>query len=111
MQEITGAIFAITLVMTAVFIRNEILARSGAYPPFVRIGADAAPDEHSLYTLDGAVEQHLNVVPGAPFPTPLPNYIGAFNVSRVLDIWRQPRNARDVAARRTWPPVRGGTTS
>jgi hypothetical protein len=73
MQEITGAIFAITLVMTAVFIRNEILARSGAYPPFVSIGADAAPDEHSLYTLAGAVEQHLNVVPGSPFPTPLPN--------------------------------------
>ncbi len=92
MQEITGAIFAITLVMTAVFIRNEILARSGAYPPFVSIGADAAPDEHSLYTPDGAVEQHLNV-------------------SWVLDIWRQLRKARDAAARRTWPPVRGGTTS
>ena len=79
---------------------NEILARRGAYLPFVTAGGGPSVTKPSLYTPEGAVENQLHVLPGVPFPTPLPNFLGAANFYWRLDIWRELRNARDAAALR-----------
>jgi multidrug efflux system outer membrane protein len=79
---------------------NEILARRGAYLPFVTVGGNAALDKPSLYTLDGAVENGVPFAPGKFFPDPLPNFMLGANLYWQLDIWRQLRNARDAAAMR-----------
>lgn len=79
---------------------NEILARQGAYLPFVTFGASAEAEKPSRYTRAGAVESNLDILPGRSFPSPLPNYRTAFNLFWELDIWRELRNARDAAAQR-----------
>lgn len=80
--------------------RNEVLARRGAYLPFVTFGAGAGLDKHSLFTPLGAVEENLEYLPGKNFPTPLPDFLLGFNYMWELDIWRAMRNARDAAAQR-----------
>jgi NodT family efflux transporter outer membrane factor (OMF) lipoprotein len=77
---------------------NEILARSGAYLPFVTIGGGAGLEKPSFFTPAGASEDQLTAANGQPFPTPLPDFLGATNLSWQIDIWRQLRNARDAAA-------------
>lgn len=76
---------------------NEVLRRRGAYLPFVNIGGGAALDKPSMFTPRGAVDDQLFSVPGHPFPTPLPDFLIAANVSWQIDVWRQLRNARDAA--------------
>ena len=79
---------------------NETLARSGAYLPFVNIGAGAGLNKYSLNTLNGA-DNAENLLPnGSHFPQPLPNFLAAADLSWQIDIWRQLRNARDAAALR-----------
>jgi multidrug efflux system outer membrane protein len=80
--------------------RAEILARQGAFLPFVSYGANAGLEKTSRFTRNGAVESNLDIIPGRAFPDPLPNYSGGLNVFWQLDIWRQLRNARDAAAAR-----------
>lgn len=80
--------------------RNEILARRGAYLPFVTIGAGAGLNKPSKFTPEGAVEEQLEYLPGKHFPDPLPNFVGGLNFFWQLDIWRELRNARDAAAQR-----------
>lgn len=79
---------------------NEILARRGAYLPFVGVGAGAGIEKPSRFTRNGAVEDELDILPGRRFPNPLPDYLVAANITWQLDIWRQLRNARDAAALR-----------
>jgi outer membrane protein, multidrug efflux system len=79
---------------------NEVLARRGAYLPFVTAGGGASVNRPSVYTPEGVVENQLPVLPGVPFPTPLPNYVLGVNLFWQVDIWRQLRNARDAAAQR-----------
>jgi NodT family efflux transporter outer membrane factor (OMF) lipoprotein len=79
---------------------NEVLARRGAYLPFVGVRAAAGFDKPSRYTRNGAVEEQLEIVPGRAFPSPLPDYLGAFTFLWRLDIWRELRNARDAAEQR-----------
>jgi len=79
---------------------NEVLARRGAYLPFVTAGGGPGVAKPSLYTPEGAVENQLHVLSGVPFPTPLPNYVLGANLFWQVDIWRQLRNARDAAAQR-----------
>jgi NodT family efflux transporter outer membrane factor (OMF) lipoprotein len=79
---------------------NEVLARRGAYLPFVTAGGGPSFAKPSLFTPEGAVENQLKVIPGVSFPTPLPNYMLGFNLFWQVDIWRQLRNARDAAAQR-----------
>jgi outer membrane protein, multidrug efflux system len=79
---------------------NEILARRGAYLPFVTLGGGAGLMKPSLYKPEGAVDNQFSVFPGLPFPTPLPNFLGAANLYWQLDIWRALHNARDAAALR-----------
>jgi outer membrane protein, multidrug efflux system len=80
--------------------RNDILARQGAYLPFVTVGASVGLDRPSLFTPLGAAEKQLEYFPGQHFPDPLPNYLGGLNLFWQLDIWRELRNARDAAAQR-----------
>ncbi|MFO0948982.1 MAG: TolC family protein [Planctomycetota bacterium] len=79
---------------------NEVLARRGAYLPFVGIGAGASADKPGEFTRGGAVDSQLDIRPGQPFPTPLPNFLAATTISWQIDIWRMLRNARDAASLR-----------
>ncbi len=79
---------------------NVVLARRGAYLPFVSLGAGAGADKPSRYTREGAVDNQLDILPFQPFPNPLPNFLMAANISWQIDIWRQLRNARDAASLR-----------
>ncbi|MBX9656063.1 TolC family protein [bacterium] len=79
---------------------NEILARKGAYLPFVNFGGGAGLLRPSKFTPEGAVEDGVQFAPGQNFPNPLPDFMMAANLSWQLDIWRQLRNARDAAALR-----------
>ena len=79
---------------------NEVLARSGAYLPFISVATGAGLDRPTRFTLDGAgllVDPYL---PGKFFPNPHGNYLGTFNLTWQLDIYRQLRNARDAAGQR-----------
>jgi multidrug efflux system outer membrane protein len=76
---------------------NEVLARRGAYLPFVGVRGGAGLDKPSRYTREGAVDEQLEIAPGRDFPNPTPDYLGVFNIFWRIDIWREFRNARDAA--------------
>lgn len=79
---------------------NEVLRRSGAYLPFIWFGGRAGVEKPSLFTPAGAVDDQLTFPGGGNFPTPLPNFLVATNLSWQIDIWRQLRNSRDAATLR-----------
>jgi NodT family efflux transporter outer membrane factor (OMF) lipoprotein len=79
---------------------NEVLARRGAYLPFVTAGGGPGVNKISNFTLEGAAIRVDPYLPGKLFPNPLPNYLLGFNLFWQIDIWRQLRNARDAAAQR-----------
>jgi NodT family efflux transporter outer membrane factor (OMF) lipoprotein len=80
--------------------RNEILARQGAYCPFVTFRTEVGLDKPSIFTPLGAAEKDLEYLPGRHFPDPLPNFLLGLNLFWPVDIWRELRNARDAAAQR-----------
>ena len=47
---------------------NEILARPGAYLPFVTFGAGAGLDRPSRFTPEGAAYATTRISPGSSFP-------------------------------------------
>ena len=79
---------------------NEVLARRGAYLPFVTAGGSPGVTKISSFTPEGAGIRDDPFRPGQFFPNPLPNYMLGFNLFWQIDIWRQLRNARDAAAQR-----------
>ncbi len=79
---------------------NEVLARSGAYLPFVGLGAGAGLNRYSHFEVTGAGIRDDPYLPGKFFPNPVGNFLGGLNLSWQLDIYRQLRNARDAAAQR-----------
>ncbi len=79
---------------------NEVLARSGAYLPFVSVAAGAGLNRYSAFTLEGAGLKDDPFRPGKFFPNPMGNFLGGVNLVWQLDIYRQLRNARDAAAQR-----------
>jgi NodT family efflux transporter outer membrane factor (OMF) lipoprotein len=79
---------------------NEVLARRGAYLPFVTIGGGAGTTKYSNFTLEGAGIRDDPFLPGKFFPNPYPNFLIGFNLLWQVDIWRQLRDARDAAAQR-----------
>lgn len=79
---------------------NEIMARRGAYLPFVTVGAGGGFDRTSRFTPLGAAEDQLTYPGGGRFPDPLPNVGLGANLLWHIDIWRQFRNARDSAIQR-----------
>jgi NodT family efflux transporter outer membrane factor (OMF) lipoprotein len=81
--------------------RNEIMARRGAYFPFVTGGAGAGLRKPSQFTPEGAVEEQIEFEPGKGFPEPLPDFLAGLRFFWELDIWRELRNARDAAIQRS----------
>jgi multidrug efflux system outer membrane protein len=79
---------------------NEILARSGAYLPFLTLGPSVGLDRPSNRTIEGAAIRDDEFLPGRFFSNPHANYLLGTNFTWQLDIYRQLRNARDAAARR-----------
>jgi multidrug efflux system outer membrane protein len=86
---------------------NEILARSGAYLPFVTLAATAGLEKNSYFTPLGAAEKDLEYLPGKHFPGLPGNFLLAADVSWQIDIWRQLRNARDSAKLRFFATAEG----
>ena len=80
--------------------QNEVLGRSGAYLPFVRLGLSAGLEKYSRFTPEGAAEEQLEYLPGKHFPGLPGNFIAAFYTSWEVDIWRMLRNLRDAARMR-----------
>ena len=80
--------------------RNEILARRGAYLPFIGVGARGGFDKSSRFTPMGASEDQLTFPGGGTFPDPLPNAGFSADLLWHVDIFRQYRNARDAANQR-----------
>ena len=79
---------------------NEVLARSGAYLPFISLAAGAGLERNSRFTEAGAgilVDPYL---PGMFFHNPHGNFLLGANFTWQLDIYRQLRNARDAAGQR-----------
>jgi NodT family efflux transporter outer membrane factor (OMF) lipoprotein len=79
---------------------TEILARSGAYLPFMTAGPVLGLDRPSNRTIDGAALKFDEYVPGKLFSNPHGVYQIGTNLTWQLDIYRQLRNARDAAAQR-----------
>ncbi len=76
---------------------NEIRRRRGAYLPFVNFLGSAGIEQPSDYTPAGSVDNQLVTPLGGPFPSPLPDFLVAADITWQIDIWRQLRNARDAA--------------
>lgn len=80
--------------------RNEVISRSGAYLPMLNFGFNAGTTKYSQFTLPGASREDDPYRNGRLLPNPVPDFLGAFNLSWQIDIWRQLRNARDAARQR-----------
>lgn len=84
---------------------NEILARRGAYLPFVGIGARGGFDRTSRFTPLGAAEDQLTAPGGRRFNDPLTNSRLSADLVWHVDIWRQYRNAQDAAIQRYYEAI------
>jgi multidrug efflux system outer membrane protein len=79
---------------------SEVLARKGAYLPYINVGAAAGVEKVGRFTRPGAVEANNDIAPGKVFPEPLPDlFIGA-DLSWEVDIWKKLRNAKKAAVGR-----------
>jgi NodT family efflux transporter outer membrane factor (OMF) lipoprotein len=79
---------------------NEILARKGAYLPFLFFRGAADVEKTSKYTPLGAAEEQLETPGGGEFPDPLPNVEFSLDLFWRIDLWREFRNAKDAAMQR-----------
>jgi multidrug efflux system outer membrane protein len=79
---------------------NEVLARSGAYLPFISVMAGAGLNRFSRFTGEGAGNLDDPYLGSHLFGNPVGNFGSGFNFSWQLDIYRQLRNARDAAGQR-----------
>ena len=91
---------------------NEVLARSGAYLPFVSVAAGAGLNRFSRFTEEGAGILDDAYLPGKHFTNPSGNFLGRASTSP--GSWTSTGSCGMPGTRRrsaTSPPVRGGTTS
>ena len=86
---------------------NEILARKGAYLPFIYPGGGIGVDKFSNFTLPGAGIRSDQYFPGSFLPNPLPNFLLGFTFLWTPDVWWQLHNARDAAAMRYYAAAHG----
>ena len=90
---------------------NEVLARSGAYLPFISVAAGAGLNRYSRFTEEGAGILDDPYLPGKHFTNPSGNFLGGSTSpgsSTSTGSCGMPGTRRRSA---TSPPVRGGTTS
>ncbi|MFM1913499.1 MAG: hypothetical protein RIR51_1342 [Bacteroidota bacterium] len=80
--------------------KNEVLAKKGAYLPFLRYGAGLGMDKVGRYTRNGALEANNEIAPGKEFPEPLTDLMVGANFSWELDVWRKLRNDRQASFNR-----------
>jgi outer membrane protein, multidrug efflux system len=100
-QALTGGNQELRILFEDVQIaRNEILARQGAYLPFVGLQGFAGVARDSRFTPLGAAEDQLEYLPGKHFPGLPGNFGVGADISWQVDIWRQLRNAKDAAVLR-----------
>jgi outer membrane protein, multidrug efflux system len=79
---------------------NEILARRGAYLPFVGVGTRGGFERTSKFTPLGAAEDQLTAPGGRRFNDPLTNTRLSADLVWHVDIWKQFRNAQAAAMER-----------
>ncbi|HET6423583.1 MAG TPA: TolC family protein [Planctomycetaceae bacterium] len=79
---------------------NEILARRGAYLPFVSLGTRSGFERTSKFTPMGAAEEQLTAPGGRRFNDPLTNTRISADLVWHVDIWKQYRNAQAAAMQR-----------
>lgn len=84
---------------------NQIMARRGAYLPFVNVGAGGGLFRNSRFTPAGAAEDQLTYPGGGTFPDPTPSVGLSANLFWQIDYLRQLRNARDAAIHRYWEAI------
>ncbi len=77
--------------------RNEVRARKGEYLPFVNLMGGAGVERAARYTRAGTVDETMEIEPGKPIPTPLPDYLITANATWQVDIWKKLRNAKKSA--------------
>lgn len=87
--------------------RNEVRARKGEYLPFVNLGAGAGFEHTPKYTLPGASESNLQIVPGKENPELIPEMVVAANAHWEIDIWNKLHNAKNAAVKRYLGSVEG----
>lgn len=99
-QAAVGNLQLKTLAQNIQIANNEVLRRRGLYLPFISFGAGASLNKYSYNTLEGA--DNLENIPlnASHFPTPLPDFMTAADVSWQIDIWRQLRYSRNAQALR-----------
>ncbi|HUQ72206.1 MAG TPA: TolC family protein, partial [Planctomycetaceae bacterium] len=79
---------------------NEILARRGAYLPFVGVGTRSGFERTSKFTPLGAAEEQLTAPGDRRFNDPLTNTRISADLVWHVDIWKQFRNAQAAAMER-----------
>jgi NodT family efflux transporter outer membrane factor (OMF) lipoprotein len=86
---------------------NEIMARQGAYLPFIYPAGQAGMNRYSRYSLGGAGIRDDPYLPGKFLPNPLPVFGLGFSFLWTPDIWWQLHNAKDAAAVRYYAAAEG----
>jgi outer membrane protein TolC len=79
---------------------NEILARQGAYLPFISPVGSMGTNRYSKFTLPGAGVRDDPVFPGVFLPNPVPDFMFGTLLTWTPDIYWQLHNAKDAAAMR-----------
>src|SRR5262249_41980345 len=79
---------------------NEILARQGAYLPFISPVGSMGTNRYSQFTLPGAGVRVDEFRPGQLLPNPVPDFMFGVLLNWTPDIYWQLHNAKDAAALR-----------
>ena len=76
---------------------NEIMARKGAYLPFVGVFGGVSTAKSGRYTSNGANEESNQIVDGKKNPSFISDYIVSANATWEVDIWKKLRNSKKSA--------------
>lgn len=88
----------LNIILQEIYIsKNEVMARKGAYLPYVGVIAGAGVEKVGANTSQGASDAITYIAPGKPTPEVLPNYLIGLNASWEVDIWKKLRNSRKSA--------------
>ena len=87
--------------------RSEVIARKGAYLPYIYLEGGAGIQKVGNYTSQGASDAVNYITPGTLVPQNLPNYLLTANVSWEVDIWKKLRNAKKSAMYRYLSSIEG----
>ncbi len=87
--------------------RNEIMARTGEYKPFVNLGAGLGGEKSGHYTWNGVSEEDAKTRPGQKLPRYIGDQVAMANFSWELDVWKKLHNAKDAAVKRFLASVEG----